>query len=229
MKDMNNESNIKDNANNDPEVVKLMKTQDLSYVRVQTLKDLKKVERLQASLHYLGDNSSTSASTSTSTTTATKKHTIFVDSQEKADNFDVAEHFDTLPQLAGRSFNRMRKSTLIQMSKEAEDETTNYDEDGVEYSEYNNFNCDYAGSEKQMKQLEKQRKLEKKLAKNISKARSNAYAEMEARKKRIERLKNAEAHLVVEKIVASKGRKRKVKGAEDGKPAIYKFRKKRAR
>lgn len=218
VKDKNDENNSK----NDPELVKLMKTQDLSYVRMQTLKDVKKVERLQASLHYLGDNPSTTANinddSGDSKSTTRKKHTIFVDSQEKANGFDVADHFDTLPQLAGRSFNRMRKSTLIQMSNKMESETNKYDEDGVEY----NTN---SGTEKQ---LEKQRKTEKKLARKISKARSNAYAEMEARKKRIELLKNAEAHLVVEKIVSSKGRKRKIRGAENGKPAIYKFRRKRA-
>mmetsp|Transcript_13740 Transcript_13740/g.17333 ORF Transcript_13740/g.17333 Transcript_13740/m.17333 type:complete len:297 (+) Transcript_13740:88-978(+) len=217
------DNNIAENKTdaNDPEVVKLMKTQDLSYVRMQTLKDMKKVERLQASLHYLGDNPTSKAKGDYGgvTTMTRKKHTIFVDSQEKANDFDVADHFDTLPQLAGRSFNRMRKSTLIQMSKEAESGTAKYDEDGLEYDTN-------AVSEKQ---LRKQHKMERKLAKKISKARSLAYEEMEARKKRIELLKNTEAHLEVEKIVASKGRKRKIKGAEDGKPAIYKFRKKRAR
>ena len=79
------------------------------------------------------------------------------------------------------------------------------------------------------KAQKKQKFLEKKQAKILSKARSQAYAEMEARTKRIELMKNAEAHLVTEKIFASKGRKRKVKGAENGKPAIYKFRRKRAR
>ena len=52
---------------------------------------------------------------------------------------------------------------------------------------------------------------------------------MEARTKRIDLMKNAEAHLITEKIVTSKGRKRKIKPAENGKPAVYKFRKKRAR
>ena len=35
--------------------------------------------------------------------------------------------------------------------------------------------------------------------------------------------------MVTEKIVASKGRKRKIKEAEDGKPALYKFRVRRVR
>ena len=202
------------------EAVKLMKTQDLSYVRMQTLKDEKKVERLQASLHYLGDNHSPSTSEygdnhDDVTKGKTRKHTVFVDGIDKANNFDVAEHFDTLPELAGRSFNRPRKETLLKMCS---GDQVEYDEDGEERI--------YNPTEKQLK---KEQKLAKLQARKISKARASAYAEMEARKKRIGSLKNAEAHLTTEKIVSSKGRKRKIKGAENGKPAIYKFRKKRAR
>lgn len=198
-----------------PEAVKLMKSQDLSYVRMQTLKDEKKVERLQASLHYLGDNPSTGLDDSIEDSTNTRKHVVFVDDNDKAKNFDVAEHFNTLPELAGRTFNRPRKENLLEWSK---DDDVHYDEDGIEYQ--------YNPTEKQLK---KQLKLEKLQARKIAKARASAYAEMEARKRRIEQLKNTEAHLMVEKIVASKGRKRKIKGAENGKPAVYKFRRKRAR
>ncbi len=203
-----------------PEAVKLMKSQDLSYVRMQTMKDQKKVERLQASLHYIGDNPETSKDRSdefdVKGSTTNSKHTVFLDSKEKAKNFDVATHFDTVPELAGRTFNRPRKETLMKMQNE--NDIVEYDEDGVDY-EYNPTE----------KQLKKERKLAKLQARKISKARQSAYAEMEARKRRIDILKNAEAHLVTEKIVASKGRKRKVKGGESGKPAIYKFRRKRAR
>ena len=52
---------------------------------------------------------------------------------------------------------------------------------------------------------------------------------MEAKRKRIQQLRNAEAYLITEKIIASKGTKRKIKGAEDGKPAIYKFKRKRSK
>ena len=210
-----------------PEAVKLMKSQDLSYVRLQSLKDAKKVERLQANLHYLGDNPTTSAVKGDDDDAGDedhigkngKKHTVFVDSKEQAQNFDVATHFNTVPELAGRSFNRLRTETLIQMQSTSEGVGLTYDEDGNEYK--NN-----APTEKQRL---KQEKLSRLQGRKVSKARASAYAEMEARKKRIVLLKNTEAHLMVEKIVASKGRKRKVKGGEDGKPAIYKFRRKRAR
>ena len=195
------------------EAVKLMKSQDLSYVRMQTMKDLRKIERMQSSLQYLGDNPMTNDDDE-DVVDKKRKHTVFVDSRSKADNFDVVEHFDTVPELAGRSFNRPRKETLLKI--------------GGNVHGYHDGNDgeQYQPSEKELK---KRNRFEKKQAKVVSKARASAYAELEARTKRVQVLKNTEAHLETEKIVASKGRKRKIKEGENGKPAVYKFRRKRAR
>mmetsp|Transcript_25256 Transcript_25256/g.37374 ORF Transcript_25256/g.37374 Transcript_25256/m.37374 type:complete len:235 (+) Transcript_25256:1-705(+) len=206
------------------DAVKIMKSQDLSYVRMQSLKDQKKVERMQASLQYLGDNPATMDSDddfdSSSTDPKRKrgKHTVFVNSKEKAENFDVAEHFGTIPQFAGRSFNRLRKETLLKIGNK---DDGYYDDD-----EDDGFGKKKPPSEKRLK---KEERMKKNHARALSKARSKAYAELEARTKRVQDMKNTEAHLVTENIVASKGRKRKIKGAEDGKPAVYVFRRKRAR
>jgi U3 small nucleolar RNA-associated protein 11 len=67
----------------------------------------------------------------------------------------------------------------------------------------------------------------KKDAQTAAKARSASYAELDARMKRVKALERAEAHLITEKLVASKGRKRKIVPAENGMPAIYKWRRKR--
>jgi hypothetical protein len=67
----------------------------------------------------------------------------------------------------------------------------------------------------------------KKVATKAAKARAAAYAEVEARSKRVAALGRAEAHLVTEKLVSSKGRKRKIKPAENGNPAVYLWRRKR--
>jgi U3 small nucleolar RNA-associated protein 11 len=192
-----------------PEMVQLMKDQDLSYVRMQKQQDSRKAERLQASLHFLGsefDDEKTSKSK--------RKHTVFVDSQEAADNFDVAEHFDTLPELAGRTFNRLRKGDVEKLAKKTYGGNGN-DDDEEEYKPTN------------AEQLQKQAKAERKLAKKLSKARSAAYGEMEERTKRAEAMQRAEDHLMTEKYLAGKGRKRKIKAAEDGRPAQYKLRRKR--
>ena len=58
---------------------------------------------------------------------------------------------------------------------------------------------------------------------------------MELRNERLKKLELAEAHLIVEKQCNMKGRKRKIVGKEEdedggqGKPAVYKWRRKRAK
>mmetsp|Transcript_23030 Transcript_23030/g.32444 ORF Transcript_23030/g.32444 Transcript_23030/m.32444 type:complete len:304 (+) Transcript_23030:132-1043(+) len=210
-----------------PEAVKIMKTQDLSYVRMQIGKDAKLLERMKSSLQFLGENPYTenmdennyrdAASESISAMRKLlkkRKHTIFLDSKDKAENFNVADHFDTLPELAGRTFNRPRKAALIKAATNGES-FENLDDD--------------MNSKLSEKEIIKKLRLEKKNARKISKARNAAYKAMEAREGRMATLKNAEGHLITEKIIASKGRKRKVAGGEDGKPAIYKFRRKRSK
>lgn len=178
---------------------KLMKTQDLSYVRMQTMKDKKKVERLQSSLHFLGDNAQVE-----------RKHIIFVDDEEQKKNFSMAEHFDCPPELAERSFNRPRISKLIEIQQE---NSNIGDGEGEEIIS--------------KKKLDKERKKKKKIMKQIARARTVAYRELNARTERIEQLKETENHLIAQKLQASKGRKRKITPAEEGKPAIYKFSRKR--
>lgn len=203
------------------DTVRIMKDQDLSYVRMQKQRDAKKIERLQSSLHYIeGGADSAGNVTGTGTVTgssgsATKKrnHTIFVDSKEDAANFDVAEHFDTLPELAGRAFNRPRLETLKKVALE---------QAGFGCTEGKDDSKKPTASE-----LVVAAKQAKKMAKKAAKARAAAYAEVEARTKRVAAMERAEAHLVTEKLVASKGRKRKILPAENGRPAVYKWRRKR--
>eukprot|EP00545_Synedropsis_sp_CCMP1620_P000086 CAMPEP_0119019438 /NCGR_PEP_ID=MMETSP1176-20130426/21819_1 /TAXON_ID=265551 /ORGANISM="Synedropsis recta cf, Strain CCMP1620" /LENGTH=257 /DNA_ID=CAMNT_0006973629 /DNA_START=55 /DNA_END=825 /DNA_ORIENTATION=+ len=163
------------------DAVRIMKDQDLSYIRMQKQKDAKKIERLQANLHFLDDSNKK------------RKHTVFVDRSEQADEFDVAEHFDTVPALAGRTFNRPRREDLEKQILVGAEATT------------------------------KERKSQKKTAQRLAKARAGAYGELEARAERISKLARAESHIVTEKLVAGKGRKRKIKAAEDGQPAQYKW------
>ena len=191
-----------------PNAVKIMKNQDISYLRLLEQRDRQRIKKMQSSLQFIGDNDGTKSN---------RKHTVFVQSRKEAENFDVAEHFDTLPELAGRSFNRPRKDTILNDNK-SEIDSDDSDDEGREQS-----------NKVDSKPTQKQLKLQMKIARKIAKARAAAYGEMEARNKRLSDLEKAEAHLLTEKIVASKGRKRKVKEAMDGNPAIYKFRKMRAK
>jgi len=189
-----------------PEMIQLMKDQDLSYVRMQKQKDTKRAERLQATLHMLDCSDADKQGSK-------RKHTLFVDNNDEAESFDVAKHFDTLPEFAGRTFNRLR-------SKDVE-----------KFAKANNAGIDEYGDEQQpsAEDLAKQAKVQRNLAKKIAKARSSAYGEMEARLQRADVLDRTERHLVTEKLVSGKGRKRKIKAAENGQPAQYKWRRQRLR
>ena len=193
------------------DAVRVMKTQDLSYVRMQRQQDAKKIERMQTSLQFL-----TERQTGSEVEEGEKRriHTVFVDTKGKAKHFDVAKHFDTLPELAGRRFNRPRMDLLKAAGGGEEGEYENYSEDEYKPSE---------------KELAKQAKLAKRTAKKVARARSAAYGELDARIKRMQSIEKAEAHLVTEKLLGGKGRKRKLKEAADGKPAQYKWRRKRSK
>lgn len=81
------------------EELRVMKTQDVKYVQLKAGVEAKRVEKLKRNLHSIG-------------APAKRKHTVFVDTEEDAKNFDAAEHFDTERELVGRAFNRPRRSQL---------------------------------------------------------------------------------------------------------------------
>jgi len=211
IEDGKHQSN-EDYRNLSPDLVKVMKDQDLSYVRMQKQKDTKKAEKLQASLHFLDSNNDGSVNTK-------RTHTVFVESRKDAREFDIADHFETIPEFEGRAFNRLRKSEIVKLAQKRVGGKGG--DDGV--SDKNNA----AQPQLTIDQLRKLKKTEQKLAKKLAKARSSAYREMESRRERADNMKTAEDHLITEKLVAGKGRKRKVKAGEDGRPAQYKWRRKR--
>ena len=203
------------------DTIRLLKDQDLRYIRLQKQKDIRKAERLQASMHLLD---------SSSDATKQRKHTVFVESAEEAKTFNAAQHFDTLPELMDRPFNRPRLADLEQQFKIGVDGKNDDDDDDDDNE------ADEDGDQEEVKttaasmtqrQLKVEEKQARKRARRLAKAREQGYREIQERQARVEKLGKAEAHLQTEKLVASKGRKRKIKAAEGGQPAVYKWRRKR--
>lgn len=194
------------------ETIRVMKDQDLSYIRMQRAKDRKKVEGLQASLHVL-------AGTFPGQEVLQRKHTIFVDSTEDVEEFDAAKHFDTLPKLVERVHNRPKKEQVRKMALATANGRSKLEELDVDKWEASLALSFY----KQKQQTEAERSQ----AQQLTKERRSAYREMEARAERIRTMEKAEAHLVTEKLVAGKGRKRKIQCERDGMPAQYVWRSKR--
>jgi U3 small nucleolar RNA-associated protein 11 len=78
---------------------KQMANEDLSYLVSKRQTELKKVERLQSSLHCLD-------------APAVNTHTIFVDSESELKNFSPENYFNTAPELINRTYNRPKRNQL---------------------------------------------------------------------------------------------------------------------
>lgn len=74
--------------------LQLMQSQDVNYVSYKRSIELKKIDRLKASLHLLDVEGKPK-----------NKHIFFTDTEEEAVNFDLAKRLNTAPELLGRTFN----------------------------------------------------------------------------------------------------------------------------
>uniref|UniRef100_A0AAV1TDB4 U3 small nucleolar RNA-associated protein 11 n=1 Tax=Peronospora matthiolae TaxID=2874970 RepID=A0AAV1TDB4_9STRA len=161
----------------DSEALRTLKTQDLAYCHMKRAVDLRKAEKLNRGLHFVD-------------AVKRNKHTVFVDDSEQVDTFDVAQHFDTAPELADRAFNRIRKREL----KTAE-------------------LPDLAGDRKHKYKMQVERDAK--------------YRELRDRLARAKKLGLVSAKLDLERKVQAKGMKRKVRDAEVGLPAVYRWKQQR--
>jgi U3 small nucleolar RNA-associated protein 11 len=73
--------------------------------------DDRKAEKLRENLHMIGED-------------VKRNHKIFVGDSSELDNFDVAKHFDTAPELVGRFFNRPKSETIEKLIMSNEKKTT---------------------------------------------------------------------------------------------------------
>ncbi|NXE55219.1 UTP11 protein, partial [Casuarius casuarius] len=90
-----------------PEQVKVMRTQDLKYVEMKRVAEAKKIERLKSELHLLDAEGK-----------QPNKHVFFFDTKKegkikkKIQEFDIATHLNTVPELVDRVYNRPTIATL---------------------------------------------------------------------------------------------------------------------
>ncbi|RQM22781.1 hypothetical protein B5M09_005094 [Aphanomyces astaci] len=84
------------------EVLKVMKTQDVAYLHMKRSVDMSKADKLRAAAHFIDAEK-------------TNTHKIFVDDVSDLRKFDVAAHFDTVPELVNRASNRLRKRDLAHL------------------------------------------------------------------------------------------------------------------
>jgi U3 small nucleolar RNA-associated protein 11 len=206
------------------DTIRLMKDQDLKYIRMQTQKDVHKIEKLQSSLHLLGSAGSDAVTMSTTIATGKKrKHTVFVESARDVQQFDVADHFDTVPELVGRVFNRPRKAALQQQQAAMSSSHAPASASGKS----SNTSTGPDVSKHTAKVALATPAQARMLARQVAKEKAASYRELQARTQRVKDMKRAEAHLLTQKWAASKGRKRLIRAAEGGQPAQYKWSRRR--
>ncbi|XP_051577788.1 probable U3 small nucleolar RNA-associated protein 11 [Myxocyprinus asiaticus] len=80
---------------------KVMRTQDIRYVEMKRVSEMKKIERLKSELHLLDIDEEKK-----------NKHAFFVDSKKEVEEFDLATHLNTVPELVDRAYNRPTMETL---------------------------------------------------------------------------------------------------------------------
>lgn len=216
------------------ETIRLLKDQDLRYIRLQKTKDTRQAERLQANLHLLeggggggdeDDDEGGRGVASSGNNPKRRKHTIFVDSAEQAEKFDAAKHFETVPEMVNRPFNRRRLKDLEEewgtRPRDGDDEDHDDDDDDDSHGP--------ASAPLTRRDLILAERQARKRARTLARARERGYREVQHRRERVDKLAAAEAHLVTERLVAGKGRKRKIQPADGRQPAVYKWRRKRLR
>ena len=113
----------------DAVTLKLMKSQDVNYIKTQLDRTRKQIDRLQSELAFIGVVGGSSEIIHHDDIKHTKRHTVFVDDVEQVATFDAATYLDTPEAFLDRTFNRPRTQQLLQplqtvAVKQTEDTTT---------------------------------------------------------------------------------------------------------
>lgn len=86
----------------DHDTVKLLKTQDMGYLVHKKSIDDRKISKLKENLHFIGVK-------------PPSHHKIFTE-PDNVENFDLAQHFNTIPELVDRTYNRPNPKSIENMT-----------------------------------------------------------------------------------------------------------------
>lgn len=209
------------------DAIKVMKTQDLKYLRAVVSRDKKKEERLRSSLHF--DHTQEYGEE----VQRKNKKTLFVDGTEKDAKKVLRQNGGVLwdeEEEEGEgeeddndfdndsSLNPQHESAVVS-------EPTSDDEYDLDISTLRAANK----KPKTEAELKKINRRQTKIKKRIEKNRLKSYAELRNREERRQKVEVALAYMETEKNMNAKGAKRKVVEGDSTKPPVYKWRRKRAK
>ena len=198
--------------------MRLLKSQDAAYTHMRRAIDERNCERLRSNLHMInpvagsggggGEYDSDSDDGGGGDGPTTNRHTLFLENGEACDVFDPAEHFGTEPEHAHNPRNRPRShpSTAAATSSGGDDP------------------ADLLPPPPPPPPAKPPKKLRRKLEQR----NAAMYEELRQRRERSAKLAGVLTHMQTEKnLMGSKGQKRKVKDAEGGKPAVFRWKRQR--
>ncbi|KAF7998682.1 U3 small nucleolar RNA-associated protein 11 [Metschnikowia aff. pulcherrima] len=135
--------------------MKLLKSQDVNYVRTMRLNETQKAEKLRKSLDFQAQG----------------KHTVFVDSEQDQDTFDAAKHFNTDGSMLERRENRMKLDQLETNEKVLEQDLDADERADLEKEKLRKFKLlkERLTREKQLREVEQKLELTRELMKNGNK------------------------------------------------------------
>ena len=189
------------------DMLAVLQTQDRGYVATAKAAEDARVARLQGALHVLPQ-------TGAALPPLASRHTVFVDSAEEAAAFDAAAFLDTDAALLGRAFNRPRRAQLA---------------GGELLGSGSGGGAGGAGAAAAAAAGGGVDKEERRSLKRARRERDRAYAELDERMERSEKLGRLAQHMDLKRALLQKGKRVKVKDAEGEAPAVYKWKAERKR